>query len=245
MIGHLLDAGLLHEEVQTVAGRGLAAYAQEPKLTENRLAWEPGPRESQNDKILRTPSDPFAAKGGLKRMQGNLGIGVTKISAVAEELHLVEAPCAVFHSQAEVKAAFKAGKLDRDVVVVLRFQGPKANGMPELHALTPALSVLLGRGHKVALVTDGRMSGASGKVPSAIHVAPEAVDGGLLAKLRDGDVIRYDAASGRLDCLAEGVEARDPVTPDLSENAHGIGRELFEVFRRTAGRADQGAGVVV
>jgi phosphogluconate dehydratase len=245
MIGRLLEAGLLHEDVATVAGHGLSAYAEEPKLKDGRLAWEPGPRESQNDRILKGPSDPFAETGGLRAMRGNLGLGVTKISAVAEELHVVEAPCAVFHSQAEVKAAFKAGELDRDVIVVLRFQGPKANGMPELHALTPALSVLLGRGHKVALVTDGRMSGASGKVPSAIHVAPEALDGGLLAKLRDGDVIRYDAARGTLDCLTEGVEARPPAAPDLSANAHGLGRELFEMFRRTAGRADEGAGVVV
>ncbi|PWJ20419.1 phosphogluconate dehydratase [Jannaschia seohaensis] len=245
MIGHLLEAGLLHEDVQTVAGQGLSAYAQEPKLKDDRLVWEPGPRESQNEKILRSPEDPFQPTGGLKQMRGNLGHGVTKISAVAPEHHVIEAPCAVFHSQEEVKAAFKAGELDRDVIVVLRFQGPRANGMPELHALTPALSVVQQRGHKVALVTDGRMSGASGKVPSAIHVAPEALDGGLLAKLRDGDVIRYDATEGVLACLTEGVEAREPVVPDLSANSHGIGRELFEVFRQTAGRSDRGAGVVV
>ena len=245
MIGRLLEAGLLHEDVHTVAGQGLSAYAEEPKLRDGGLVWEAGPRESLNEKILKAPSDPFAASGGLREMRGNLGLGVTKISAVAPELHVVEAPCAIFHSQQAVKDAFKAGALDRDVVVVLRFQGPKANGMPELHALTPALSVLLGRGHKVALVTDGRMSGASGKVPSAIHVAPEALDGGLLAKLQDGDVVRYDATAGTLDCLTEGVADREPVAPDLSENVFGLGRELFEVFRQTAGRADQGAGVVV
>ncbi|TFL18220.1 phosphogluconate dehydratase [Jannaschia formosa] len=245
MIGHLLEAGLLHEDVQTVAGQGLSAYATEPKLKGDRLLWEPGPRESQNDKILRPPHDPFAPTGGLRQMRGNLGLGVTKISAVDAEHHVIEAPCAVFHSQAEVKAAFKAGELNRDVIVVLRFQGPKANGMPELHALTPALSVLQQKGFKVALVTDGRMSGASGKVPSAIHVAPEALDGGLIGKLWDGDVIRYDATTGELSCLTEGVEDREPAAPDLSGNAYGIGRELFEVFRQTAGRADQGAGVVV
>ncbi|MEM8824281.1 MAG: phosphogluconate dehydratase [Pseudomonadota bacterium] len=245
MIGHLLDAGLLHEDVKTAAGRGLSAYATEPKLSSDRLSWEPGPRESLNDKILKPPHDPFAATGGLKQLRGNLGIGVTKISAVAADLHVVEAPARIFHSQEDVKAAFKAGELDRDCVVVLRYQGPKANGMPELHALTPSLSVLLQRGFKVALVTDGRMSGASGKVPSAIHVSPEALDGGLIAKLRDGDIVRYDAADGKLECLTEGVEDRTVEHPDLSSNNHGVGRELFEVFRATAGRADTGAGVVV
>jgi phosphogluconate dehydratase len=245
MIGHLLDAGLLHEEVRTVAGGGLSAYATEPKLDGDHLRWAPGPRESQNEKILKPPQEAFAANGGLRRMRGNLGLGVTKISAVAPELHVVEAPCAVFHDQGDVKAAFKAGDLDRDVIVVLRYQGPRANGMPELHALTPALSVLLQRGYKVALVTDGRMSGASGKVPSAIHVAPEALDGGLIAKLRDGDVVRYDATAGTLDCLTEGVEARKIIHPDLSGNAYGIGRELFAAFRANAGPSDQGAGVVV
>ncbi|MDB2407016.1 phosphogluconate dehydratase [Jannaschia sp.] len=245
MIGHLLEAGLLHEDVHTVAGHGLSAYAQEPKLSDGRLAWVPGPRESLNEKILRSPQDAFAPTGGLKQMHGNIGHGVTKISAVAPEHHVIEAPCAVFHTQDAVKAAFKDGSLNRDVIVVLRFQGPRANGMPELHALTPALSVLQQKGHKVALVTDGRMSGASGKVPSAIHVAPEALDGGFIGKLQDGDIIRYDATTGALSCLTEGVEDRAPATPDLSANSHGIGRELFEVFRQTAGRSDHGAGVVV
>jgi phosphogluconate dehydratase len=245
MIGRLLEAGMLHEDVATVAGHGLSAYAVEPKLDGDRLRHEPAPRESLNAKILRPPEDPFAPTGGLRRLAGNLGTGVTKISAVAEELHVVEAPAAVFHTQEEVKAAFKAGELNRDVIVVLRYQGPKANGMPELHALTPALSVLLGRGHKVALVTDGRMSGASGKVPSAIHVAPEALDGGLIARLRDGDMLRYDAIEGRLDCLTEGVADRPLAHPDLTANGHGLGREMFALFRETAGRADEGAGVVV
>ena len=245
MIGRLLDAGLLHEDVRTVAGQGLSAYATEPKLTDGALEWHPGPTKTQNDKILRPVQDSFATTGGLRQMRGNLGLGVTKISAVAPEVHVIEAPARVFHSQEAVKEAFRSGELDRDVVVVLRYQGPRANGMPELHALTPSLSVLLQRGFKVALVTDGRMSGASGKVPSAIHVAPEALDGGLIAKIRDGDVVRYDAKAGRLDCLTEGVEAREVTHPDLSANETGLGREMFALFRNAAGRADQGAGVVV
>ena len=245
MIGRLLEAGLLHEDVSTVAGQGLGAYATEPKLSGERVTWEPGPRETLNDKILKAPEDGFAPTGGLKQVHGNLGLGVMKISAVAPELHHVEAPVRVFHDQPSVKEAFRAGELDRDCVVVVRFQGPKANGMPELHGLTPVLSVLLGRGHKVALVTDGRMSGASGKVPAAIHVSPEALDGGLLAKLRDGDVVRVDARGGVLEVLTEGVEQREPAQPDLSHNAFGLGRELFEVFRANAGRADAGAATIV
>ena len=245
MIGHLLDAGLLHEDVATVAGQGLGAYATEPKLDGDRIGWVPGPRESLNDRILKPPSAPFDTHGGLRQVHGNLGLGVMKISAVAEDLHVIEAPAAVFHTQGAVKAAFQAGELDRDCVVVLRYQGPRANGMPELHSLTPLLSVLLGRGHRVALVTDGRMSGASGKVPAAIHVAPEALAGGLIARVVDGDLIRVDAKAGTLDVLTDGVADRPLVHPDLEENAHGIGRELFAVFRATAGPADQGAGVVV
>ncbi|MGB3408083.1 MAG: phosphogluconate dehydratase [Jannaschia sp.] len=244
MIGHLLEAGLLHEDVTTVAGQGLGLYAQEPKLSEGRIAWEPAPRDSLNEKILKSPAQPFAATGGLRQVHGNLGLGVMKISAVAPDLHVVEAPARVFHDQQSVKDAFRAGELDRDCVVVVRFQGPRANGMPELHGLTPVLTVLLQRGHKVALVTDGRMSGASGKVPAAIHVAPEALNGGWIARLQDGDVIRVDAAGGTLECLAD-LSERVPATPDLSANSHGLGRELFEVFRATAGRSDHGAGVVV
>ena len=245
MIGRLLDAGLLHEDVRTVAGEGLGAYATEPVLDGGALSWRPGPTETLNDKILRAPAEPFAPSGGLKELRGDLGIGVMKVSAVAPELHVVEAPARVFEDQDAVKAAFKAGELTGDLVVVVRHQGPRANGMPELHALTPALSVLLQRGQKVALVTDGRMSGASGKVPAAIHVAPEAAAGGLIGKLRDGDVIRVDATAGTLTVLTEGVADRDPAPFDPNANAHGLGRELFSVFRATAGPADQGAGVVV
>ncbi|MBF9042324.1 phosphogluconate dehydratase [Rhodobacterales bacterium HKCCE4037] len=245
MIGKLLDAGLLHADVKTAAGEGLDLYRQEPVLQDGAVAYRDGPTESLNEKILRSPADPFQKTGGLKELSGNLGLGVMKVSAVDPERHVIEAPAAIFHDQGAVKTAFQNGELNRDVVVVVRFQGPKANGMPELHNLTPILSVLQGRGHKVALVTDGRMSGASGKVPAAIHVAPEALDGGLIGKLQDGDLIRVDAKAGTLNVLTEGVEARTAVTPDLSANSHGVGRELFEIFRQTAGPATAGAGVVV
>ncbi|SEA53787.1 phosphogluconate dehydratase [Rubrimonas cliftonensis] len=248
MIGELLGAGLLHEDVRTVAGDGLSRYTQEPKLgPDGELVWENGPSESLTTDILRPVSAPFQKSGGLKRLDGPLGEAVIKVSAVKPERHVVEAPCAVFHDQEAVKAAWKAGELDRDVIVVVRFQGPKANGMPELHSLTPALGVLQDKGFKVALVTDGRMSGASGKVPAAIHVSPEAADGGPIARLRDGDVIRLDAAAGRLEVLVEAsaFAAREPVAPDLSANEHGIGRELFAAFRAHVGPAGTGAAVVV
>src|SRR5690606_18870420 len=174
-----------------------------------------------------------------------LGRGVIKVSAVAADRHVIEAPARVFHSQDAVKAAFKAGEFTGDTVVVVRFQGPQANGMPELHSLTPTLSVLQDRGYRVALVTDGRMSGASGKVPAAIHVSPEAAAGGPLARVQDGDLIRLDADKGTLEVLTPGFAARPAVTADLSANSHGIGRELFEAFRRNVGSADSGAAVVV
>jgi phosphogluconate dehydratase len=245
LIGQLLDAGLLHGDARTVAGEGLAAYRQEPRLVDGRLAWVPGPEATLNDRILRPAADPFAPTGGLRQLTGNLGRGVIKVSAVAPERHVIEAPARIFHDQAEVKAAFKRGEFTSDTVVVVRFQGPKANGMPELHSLTPTLSVLQDRGLRVALVTDGRMSGASGKVPAAIHVAPEAASGGPLARLRDGDIVRLDATAGRLEVLAPDFESRTPVVADLSANEHGIGRELFAAFRRHVGPADEGGAVVV
>jgi phosphogluconate dehydratase len=244
MIGELLDAGLLHDDTRTVAGTGLARYTREPKLGQDGLILGRRCRETLNDRILRPASDPFQATGGLVELSGNLGRGVMKVSAVAPERHVIEAPAAVFHDQGDVKEAFRAGKLDRDVIVVVRFQGPRANGMPELHALTPILAVLQDRGHKVALVTDGRMSGASGKVPSAIHVAPEALDGGLIAKLHDGDVIRVDATAGTLAVLTEGVADRPAASPDLAGNGWGVGRELFEIFRERAGPATAGAAAL-
>ena len=245
MIRHLLEAGLLHEDVRTVAGGGLNRYTTEPKLKSGRIVWEEGPRESLNDKILRPASDPFAPIGGLKQLQGNLGRGVIKISAVAPERHIIEAPARVFSDQEQVKVAFKAGEFTEDTVVVVRFQGPAANGMPELHSLTPILAVLQDRGLRVALVTDGRMSGASGKVPAAIHLAPEAAKGGPLARVRDGDIIRLDAVNGVIECKARDFDAREPVIADLSANQYGMGREMFALFRAAAGDATEGACGIV
>jgi phosphogluconate dehydratase len=245
IIGELLEAGLLHPDTRTVAGDGLALYTREPRLKDGALIWEEGARNSLNDKILRPAANPFSPSGGLRQLSGNLGHGLIKVSAVAEKHHVIEAPARIFHDQDAVKAAFRAGEFTSDTVIVVRFQGPRANGMPELHGLTPVLSVLLDRGLKVALVTDGRMSGASGKAPAAIHVTPEAAGGGPLARLRDGDIVRVDAVTGALETMAEGFEARAPVTPDLSANHYGLGRELFETFRAQVGPATEGAGVVV
>ena len=245
MINDLLDAGLLHNDVTTVMGQGLDAYRQEPKLTENGITFVQGTTESQNDKILRPSTDPFQKTGGLKQLSGNLGTGMIKISAVAPERHVIEAPARVFHDQESVKNAFKAGEFTDDTIVVVRFQGPRSNGMPELHGLTPTLAVLQDRGLKVALVTDGRMSGASGKVPAAIHISPEAALGGPLAKLVDGDVVRLDATNGTLTVLADDFDARPVATMDLSQNSAGLGRELFEVFRENVGLATNGACVAV
>ncbi|MBS9717063.1 phosphogluconate dehydratase [Pseudohalocynthiibacter aestuariivivens] len=243
MIGSLLEGGLLHPDTQTIAGVGLAEYTREPKLIDGDLRWQTGAGQSLNEKILRPVSDPFQTTGGLKRLTGSLGTAVMKVSAVAEEHHVVEAPVRVFHDQNEVKDAFKAGELTGDVIIVVRFQGPKANGMPELHSLTPLLSILQGRGQKVALVTDGRMSGASGKVPAAIHVCPEALEGGAIAQLRDGDLLCVDARAGTLEILTEGVHARPAAQADLSANEAGTGRDLFTAFRRAVGPANAGATV--
>ena len=243
LIGELLGAGLLHPDTRTVAGEGLEHYTAEPQLDGEGVRWVPGATTSLNEKIVRPATAPFARTGGLKRMKGNLGTGCMKVSAVKPEHRIVEAPCLVFHSQEAVKEAFREGRLDRDVVVVVAYQGPRANGMPELHSLTPQLSVLQDRGFKVALVTDGRMSGASGKVPAAIHVSPEAFDGGPLGRLRDGDVVRVDGERGELLVADEDALARGVDLPDLSENAHGCGRELFAALRAHAGPAERGASV--
>lgn len=244
LIGQLLDAGLLHADAKTIAGDGLSLYRQEPKLQDGKVIWTDGPNTSLNDKIVRPAADPFQKSGGLRQLSGNLGRGVIKVSSVAAERHVIEAPARIFHDQDSVKAAFKAGEFTTDTVVVVRFQGPQANGMPELHSLTPMLSVLQERGLKMALVTDGRMSGASGKVPAAIHVSPEAACGGPLALLQDGDIVRLDAVAGTLSTSAD-LSGRSPARPDLTANAHGIGRELFEAFRRSVGTAETGAAVVV
>ena len=245
MIGELIEGGLLHRDVKTVVGDGLDHYQTEPKLTESGIEFHPTPAESLNQKILRPPSDPFQTSGGLKQLSGNLGQGMIKISAVAPERHVIEAPVRVFHSQEAVKDAFKKGEFTADTIVVVRFQGPKANGMPELHGLTPTLAVLQDRGLRIALVTDGRMSGASGKVPAAIHISPEAAAGGPIAKLQDGDILRLDAVSGQIEVLSDGFIDRAPVTIDLSDNEYGVGRELFGMFRQNVGGASEGASVVV
>ena len=242
IIGELLSAGLMQDEVRTVAGDGLSRYVQEPKLKDDELVWEDGAREGIDEGILRTVANPFQTTGGLVQLSGNLGTAVMKASAVKPEHWIVEAPARVFHSQEAVRDAFKAGELFEDFICVLRFQGPQANGMPELHSLTPMLGVIQNKGHKVALVTDGRMSGASGKIPSAIHLAPEAKAGGMLARVRDGDIIRLDAKAGTLSTVAD-LASREPVTPDLSANEAGIGRELFQSFRGSVGPATSGASI--
>jgi phosphogluconate dehydratase len=244
VIRELLEAGLLHGDVRTVSGTELRAYTQEPWLDEGKLAWRDGPAHSGDREVLRPAADPFSSDGGLKLLQGNLGRSVIKVSAVKPERRCVEAPVKIFDSQEAVSAAFKAGELHRDVVVVVRGQGPRANGMPELHKLTPALSALQAKGHKVALVTDGRMSGASGTVPAAIHVSPEVHCGGPLGKLREGDVVRLDSNAGRLEALVNAeIWAQRAVESPLSHSQFGMGRELFALFRAHAASAEQGGGI--
>jgi len=242
LVRELLDAGLLHEDVNTVVGRGLRHYAQEPFLDEGRLVWRDGPTKSLDESILRPATQPFSAEGGLRVMVGNLGRGVMKVSAVAPEHQVVEAPARVFQDQQALADAFKAGELEHDLVAVMRFQGPRSNGMPELHKMTPYLGVLQDRGFKVALVTDGRMSGASGKIPAAIHVCPEAIDGGPLARVRDGDVIRVDGQAGTLEVLVDAAELanRELASAPQGEGV-GCGRELFAFMRSAFSTAEQGA----
>ena len=243
IIRELLKAGLVHEDVQTIAGPGLSLYAQEPHLEDGVLKWREGATESLDTAIVRPVSDPFSPEGGLRLLAGNLGRGVMKISAVKPEHHVIEAPCAVFQEQEDFIAAFKRGELDRDVVVVVRFQGPSANGMPELHNLSPSISVLLDRGYKVALVTDGRMSGASGKTPAAIHVTPEAAKGGPLAYVQDGDVISVNAETGELKILVDEAVLRARTPANVPASKPGFGRELFGWMRNGVGAADAGASV--
>jgi phosphogluconate dehydratase len=235
---------LLHEDVQTVVGQGLRRYTQEPFLEGDRLVWREGPTASLDETILRPVERAFSPEGGLRVLEGNLGRGVTKVSAVAPEHRVVEAPARVFNDQSELAKAFLDGELERDFVAVVRFQGPKANGMPELHKLTPFLGVLQDRGYKVALVTDGRMSGASGKVPAAIHVCPEALDGGALCRVRDGDIIRVDGEAGRLELIVDAAQfaAREPVAAPAGLGV-GCGRELFGFLRAAFSPAEQGASV--
>jgi phosphogluconate dehydratase len=243
LVRELLDAGLVHEDVTTVAGPSLRAYATEPGLDGDKLVWRPAAKTSLDLDILRPASDPFDREGGLRVLRGNLGTSVIKTSAVAPEHRVVEAPAIIFHDQDDFIAAFKRGELDKDFVAVVRFQGPKANGMPELHSLTPSLSILQGKGRRVALVTDGRMSGASGKVPAAIHLSPEAADGGPISRIQEGDVIRLDALTGELDVHVDAATfmAREPAR--FTQPQYGLGRELFAPFRAAVGPAEAGAGL--
>ena len=245
MISQLLAAGLLHDDVYTIMGPGLSKYSQQSFLSNDKVIYRAATTVSLNNKILRPISNPFQPTGGLQTLTGNLGSAVIKISAMAPEKRLIEAPAAIFKCQKDVKKAFNSGNLNRDVIIVLSYQGPSANGMPELHNLTPFLLVLQDRGHKVALVTDGRMSGASGKVPAAIHLTPEAANDGPISQIRNGDIIRLDANKGTLETLAKNWSDRPILHPNLSENEHGLGRELFSIFRRNAGPASDGAGVVI
>ncbi len=242
----LMNEGLMHGDAGSILG-DMKPYAQEPKLKNGEAVWEDAPQASHDTKVLADISSPFSNEGGLRLLQGNLGRAVIKTSAVKEEHRIVEAPARVFTSQAALQEAFKKGTLGGDFIAVVIFQGPSANGMPELHKLTPPLGILQDLGHKVALVTDGRMSGASGKVPAAIHVSPECKLGGALAKVRDGDIIRLDAVAGTLNVLVDASEfnARTPHAPDLSGNDYGTGRELFAVARGNVSSAEEGASFIV
>ncbi|MBX8784062.1 phosphogluconate dehydratase [Ochrobactrum sp. GRS2] len=246
LIRELLDAGLLHEDVRTVWGETLRDYTIEPALNaDGTIARNPAPEVSADAKVLAKANAPFQPDGGIKVLSGNIGSAIIKVSAVKPNRHVIEAPAKIFHDQSEMQDAFKAGKLEGDFIAVVRYQGPKANGMPELHKLMTVLGILQDRGQRVALVTDGRLSGASGKVPSAIHVTPEALDNGMIAKIQEGDIIRLDAVQGTLSVLLSGdeLQSRNIETPDLTRNHFGMGRELFSAFRHIAGHADQGASV--
>ncbi|MGC6330433.1 phosphogluconate dehydratase [Rhizorhabdus sp. FW153] len=245
VIATLIDGGLLHRDILTVAGKDLGDYAADPTLDGETLTWAPAPALPRDETMLRPVSNPFQPDGGMRLVQGNLGRGTFKTSAVASERWTIEAPARIFDDQDQVTAAFKAGELDRDVVVVVRFQGPQANGMPELHKLTPPLGVLQDRGHRVALVTDGRMSGASGKVPAAIHLTPEALAHGPIARLRDGDIVRLCGHKGEISVLVDAAEweAREPASPPPP--ASGTGRELFAFMRAGADAAERGASAML
>jgi phosphogluconate dehydratase len=244
VIRTLLDNNLLHEDVQTIIGEGLRAYTQEPKIKDGTLVWEECARASLNLNIIRPASEPFTADGGIKLLKGNLGRSVIKTAAVAPEHRIVAAPAIVFHEQTDLMAAFKRGELNKDFIAVIPFQGPKFNGMPELHSLTPTLTILQKKGFKVGLVTDGRMSGASGKVPAAIHLTPEAYDGGLISKIQTGDLLRLDSENGVLEVLDEAsVLARATVQKDNTQ--FRFGRELFAKLRAGVSMSEEGASFIV
>ncbi len=244
VIRTLLEQHLLHEDVQTIIGKGLSAYTQEPKIKDGALVWEEGARHSLNLNIIRPASEPFTLDGGIKLLKGNLGRAVIKTAAVAPEHRIVEAPAIVFYEQTDLIAAFKRGELNQDFIAVVPFQGPKFNGMPELHSLTPTLTILQKKGYKVGLVTDGRMSGASGKVPAAIHLTPEAYDGGLISKIQTGDLLRLDSENGIIEVLNEAsVTARESVQKENPQ--FGFGRELFAKLRTGVSMSEEGASFIV
>ena len=245
VIASLIDAGLLHDDLLTVSGARLRDHARDPKLAGDDLVFEPAVPESLDDTMLRPPARPFQADGGMRLVKGNLGRATFKTSAVEEHRRTIEAPARVFSDQDDVLKAFKAGELERDVIVVVRFQGPRANGMPELHKLTPPLGVLQDRGHRVALVTDGRMSGASGKVPAAIHLTPEALTGGLIGKIRDGDIVRLSAEDSLLEVMVDDAELASRPDAVAPPPATGTGRELFAFMRHGSDGAEQGASAML
>jgi len=245
VISQLLNAGLVHNDVETIVGRGLDAYIAEPSLSNGSLTFETGAKVSRDKDVISSTENPFSQEGGLKLLGGNLGRSIIKTSALKPEQFVIEAPAIVFESQESLQSAFRNGELKRDFIAVVRYQGPKANGMPELHGLIPPLGVLQDKGFKVAIITDGRMSGASGKVPSAIHCSPEALDGGMLAKIKTGDKIRFDTKKGEIMLLVNDteLESRTIEIPDLSANTYGFGRELFVSVRHSIGMAEEGASV--
>lgn len=242
MFRQLLDAGFMHGDAKTVWGENFSSFTQESFIEDDKIVWRESPEKPLDLEVLTTTVQPFSKEGGIRLLAGNIGRGVIKVSAVAPEHQVIEAPAIVLDDQDKLEGMFKAGLLNRDCVVVVRYQGPKALGMPELHKLTPFLGILQDKGYKVALVTDGRMSGASGKVPAAIHLVPEAVDGGLLAKLQNGDLIRVDAVSGQIECLEDMIVVNSrEAAPNPKGNQRGCGRELFAVNRDNISNAEQGA----
>jgi len=245
VISQLIDAGLVHKDVETVVGFGLENFVVEPKLDKDEVVFEKGAKVSRDENIISTVQKPFFIEGGIKLLKGNVGRSVIKTSALKNEHMIIEAPAIVFNSQDELQTAFKAGELEKDFIAVVRYQGPKSNGMPELHGLMPPLGSLQDRGFKVAILTDGRMSGASGKVPSAIHLTPEASDGGVIAKIKTGDLIKFDVENGEVSVIVDTIELenREIELPDTSSNVHGFGRELFSTIRASVGSAEEGATI--
>ncbi|MFK8046591.1 MAG: phosphogluconate dehydratase [Crocinitomicaceae bacterium] len=243
IIHTLLEHGLLHDDVYTILGYGLNKFTKEPIVKDGKIEWREGAKASLNETIIRTVDNPFDKEGGLKILKGNVGRSVIKTSAVDEAHYFVEAPAIVFDEQDDLITAFKNNELDKDFIAVIPFQGPKQNGMPELHKLTPTLTILQKRGHQVALVTDGRMSGASGKVPAAIHVVPEALDGGLIGKIQTGDLLKLDVVNGTLECLSEGVSSR-PQRQKNNKNVTGYGRELFVQLKTIISSSEEGASFI-